>query len=207
VNELPTPSYITVANEVRAEITIKRSVFMACCVPVTSKQGAMDTLARLRTEFHTAVHHCWAYRLGATGMDYRMSDDGEPSGSAGKPILFCLQRSELTNTMIVVARWFGGTKLGVGGLARAYTEATQAVLALAERLPIIETVPLAIHCGYDDVAVVTEWLEVHGLAIAPLYADSVAFEVEVPMAMVERLRADITERTHGRAGFQILHVA
>ncbi len=207
MNELPSPSHITIAHEVRAEITIKRSVFLACIIPVRSKQGAMDTLARLRSEFHTAVHHCWAYRLGASGMDYRMSDDGEPSGSAGKPILFCLQKSGLTDTMIVVIRWFGGTKLGVGGLARAYTEAAQAVLEIAERKTVVETVPLAIHCGYDDVSVVTEWLESHGLTIAPMFADSVSFEVDVPTMLVDRMRSDLTERTNGRAGFQVLHAA
>lgn len=164
----------------------------------------MDELARIRTEFHTAVHHCWAYRLGASGMDYRMSDDGEPSGSAGKPILFCIQRSGLSDVMVVVARWFGGTKLGVGGLARAYTEATQAALALVERLPVIETVPLAIHCAYEDVSTVTEWLSEHGLPIAPLFADSVAFEVNVPVEQVDRLRTELLERTNGRVGVQVL---
>lgn len=202
---LITPSsYITIAREVRFEITIKRSVFLACCFPIQSKQGAMDALSCLRTEFHTAVHHCWAYRIGATGMEYRMSDDGEPSGSAGKPILFCLQKSGLSDVMIVVARWFGGVRLGVGGLARAYTEAAQGALAVVERVHVIETVPLSIHCGYDDVSVISTVLDERNLDIAPVFSDAVIFEVNVPKDHVSEITNVITERTGGRAGVRLV---
>ena len=102
----------------------KGSKFIAIAVPVSSVDGAMDMLSAIRKEYHDARHHCYAYRIGFEGEEYRINDDGEPSGTAGKPIYGQLLSFDLTNILVVVVRYFGGTKLGVSGLIRAYKSAT-----------------------------------------------------------------------------------
>lgn len=196
---------MTVRGEKRAEITIKRSLFLACLLPVSNKSAAMAALDERRAEFFNANHHCFAYRLGRTGMEYRMSDDGEPSGSAGKPILFCLQRSGLSDALVVVVRWFGGVKLGVGGLARAYSEAANAVLALAESVPVVRRTAMTVHCGYDDVQRVTSVLELYDVIPQPFFADSVVFEVMIAESQADECTARIVDATSGRAGVSRRH--
>ena len=121
--------YHTVSSQTQFEITIKRSVFRAFLVSVQTKQQAQEFLDSLKREYWDAVHHCYAYRLGPLGLESRFSDDGEPSGTAGKPLLFALQRSKLSDCMVVVVRYYGGVKLGVGPLARAYAESAQGAIA------------------------------------------------------------------------------
>ncbi len=118
----------TINTRSRIENRVRGSRFIATAIPISSREHVSEAIDDLRKEFWEASHHCYAYQLAPDGSDYRFSDDGEPSGSAGKPILLVLQRAELLDTLIVVTRYFGGTKLGVGGLARAYGEAAADVL-------------------------------------------------------------------------------
>src|SRR5689334_10565916 len=97
-------------------------------MPVESKEHATAEIERVRKEHWDATHNCYAWRLAPDGLQYRFADDGEPSGTAGKPILHSLQQRDLVNTLVVVTRYFGGTKLGAGGLARAYGDAANAAL-------------------------------------------------------------------------------
>jgi uncharacterized YigZ family protein len=196
-------SYLTVVGETRTEITIKRSVFIGCCLHVQNKPAALDYVDQLRAEFHDAVHHCFAYRIGATGMEFRAVDDGEPSGSAGKPILFAMQKATVSDAIVVVVRYFGGIKLGVGGLARAYAEAATTVLTTAPRAVVTPTTSMTVFCTYDDIARVTGLLEELGLTVKPTYADAVTFDVEVPHSLVDRLRHEVLERTNGRGGTSV----
>lgn len=109
-------------------IGIKKSVFIGSCGPITSKEGAERFLQQIRTTFPKAGHYAYAYRLGPTAGYESMSDDREPSGTAGHKILFVMQRREITDTMVIVTRYYGGTPLGRGGLARAYAGACAEVL-------------------------------------------------------------------------------
>ncbi len=102
----------------------KGSKFLSYAFPVFSEEEIKEHIHRLREEYYNARHHCFAWQLGTDGARYRANDDGEPSGTAGKPILGQLNSHELTNILVVVVRYFGGTKLGVPGLIRAYKEAT-----------------------------------------------------------------------------------
>lgn len=163
----------------------------------------MAYVERLRKEFFDAVHHCFAYRLGQHGLDYRMSDDGEPSGTAGKPILFCLQKAQLTDSVVVVVRYFGGIKLGTGGLARAYSEAATDALASCPRRKVVRTRPLSIFCTYDDIARITGLLEELDIPFLPIYADAVTFDVDVPQSQVDFVIAQVTSRTNARAGYSL----
>lgn len=108
------------------------SKFLAFAFPVTSEQQVKEHLAALRKEHHGANHHCYAFRLGADKQFFRSNDDGEPSNTAGKPILGQIQSNDLTNVLIVVARYFGGTLLGVSGLIAAYRGAAADAIANAK---------------------------------------------------------------------------
>ena len=195
------PPYESVRGEAKSEITIKRSVFSAYIAPCTTKEEALGFLDRIRNQHADAVHHCYAWRIGPHGMEYRMSDDGEPSGTAGKPLLFALQRANISDAIIVVVRYFGGVKLGVGPLARAYSESAQAVIHAGELFTVQPMVHITIHCMYDDVNTITHLLEEVNARFTPNYADSIAFDVDVPEERLDELIAEVISRTNARAGY------
>ena len=127
--------YHTIDKESVAEFKDRGSKFLAYAFPILSADDFKKRLKALKEEHPKAVHHCFAYRLGTEGTAFRSNDDGEPSGSAGKPILGQLDSKHLTNAAVVVVRYFGGTLLGVPGLINAYKTATSLALQLT---PIIE---------------------------------------------------------------------
>jgi uncharacterized YigZ family protein len=132
--------YHTVARPASAEIKIKKSRFIAEVETVKSASDAQEILKSIRKKEHAATHHCYAYRIGISGQEeFKYSDDGEPGGSAGKPIYDCLLGRELTNTIVIVTRYYGGTKLGTGGLARAYSDAARRVLAKSGKKTVFIT--------------------------------------------------------------------
>lgn len=136
-------SYFTIDQESVAEFTDRGSKFIAYACPIISIEAFKGFLLRLKKEHPKAVHHCFAYRLGLDGNLFRVSDDGEPSGSAGRPILGQIDSRELTDTAIIVVRYFGGTLLGVPGLINAYK--TAAALALQ----VVPTVQKQIEDVYE----------------------------------------------------------
>lgn len=192
---------LTIRHECRHEITIKRSRFIAYLIPITGRDDATMVLERLRKEYWDAVHHCYAYRVGEHGLEYRMSDDGEPSGTAGKPILFALQQHRLTNVICVVVRYFGGVKLGVGPLARAYADSVKEVIALASLSPIVPTEQIAVFCSYDDVSRVIDLLTEAEAQFTISYTEAVRFDVTVPAHRSTFICDELISRTNGRAGF------
>jgi uncharacterized YigZ family protein len=143
--------------ESRAEIREKGSVFLAVIGPAADEAAAKAFLARLEKEFPDATHHCWAWRLGVPARE-RSADAGEPAGTAGMPILQVLRGAGLADVMAVVARWFGGTRLGKGGLARAYAGAAREAL---QGLPValrVPTVRVAVEVPYEKVGAVKRLL-------------------------------------------------
>jgi uncharacterized YigZ family protein len=126
-----TDEYTTIAAAAHAETKVKGSRFLALLAPAESADAAVAVLDSVRKARHDASHHCFAYRLGPDGSRERFSDAGEPSGTAGRPILHALQHAGLSDVVLVVTRYFGGTKLGVGGLRRAYADAARAVIGQA----------------------------------------------------------------------------
>jgi len=150
-------SYRTPLAESRAEIREKGSVFLAVIGPAADEAAAKAFLDRLEKEFPDATHHCWAWRLGVPARE-RSADAGEPAGTAGVPILQVLRGAGLADVMAVVVRWFGGTKLGKGGLARAYAGAAREAL---QGLPVavrVPTVRLAVEVPYEKVGAVKRLL-------------------------------------------------
>ncbi|MBA4240092.1 MAG: YigZ family protein [Sphingobacteriaceae bacterium] len=121
-------TYLTIEKPTEAIFKDKGSKFLAFAYPVENDQQIKEILNQLKKEHHTANHHCYAYRLGADKMNFRANDDGEPNNTAGKPILGQIQSNDLTNVLIVVVRYFGGTLLGVSGLINAYKNSAADVI-------------------------------------------------------------------------------
>ena len=141
-NNVPAaPGYYTsVENGAMAEFRDKGSRFLGYTFPVNNQQDFKDRLADIKKEHPKATHHCFAYRIGLTGDQWRVSDDGEPSGTAGRPILGQIDSRQVTNVMIVVVRYFGGTLLGVPGLIAAYKSAASLALQVTQLVqkPVLE---------------------------------------------------------------------
>ncbi len=125
-------SYLTIAAPAEAYNRERSSKFLSYAYPVENEEQIREALDELRKRYFDATHHCYAWRLGPEGESFRANDDGEPSGTAGKPILGQMLSQGVTNCLVVVVRYFGGTKLGVPGLIAAYKEATQEVLAASQ---------------------------------------------------------------------------
>ena len=131
-------TYRTISKPSEGIYKDRGSKFIALAFPVKDEESVKENLERVRKMYHDARHHCYAYRLGFDKQTYRVNDDGEPSGTAGKPIFGQFLSNDLTNILVVVVRYFGGTKLGVGGLIKAYRSA--AAEALDEELFVTKKV-------------------------------------------------------------------
>lgn len=188
----------TLVRPHRVEIEkVKGSRFLADAAPASDEAGALAVVDRVRAELPDATHHCWAYRL--EGGRERADDDGEPRDSAGAPILRHLQGADLADVVVVVTRWFGGTKLGRGGLVRAYGAAAAAVLDAApiEARPVVTA--FALRHPYDLSGAVDAVLAAHGVTVvASDYGHDVVLRVTVPRSAAAAFVDDLAEATAGR---------
>lgn len=151
--------YQTIQQPALAEYKDRGSRFLAYAYPVATVDDFKERLQELKKEHPKAVHHCFAYRLGLDGNNFRSSDDGEPSGTAGKPILGQIDSKGLTNVLIVVVRYFGGTLLGVPGLINAYKTAASMALQLTPVVQKPVTERIKIHFDYTKINDVIRWLK------------------------------------------------
>ncbi len=192
----------TVAAPVRFEgERVKGSRFVADLAPVADEAAAAAFVAGVREAFGDASHHCWALRLGADPdrVRERADDDGEPRDSAGAPILRHLAGADLIDVVCVVTRWFGGTKLGRGGLVRAYGDAAAGAIDAAEVVVHVPTTRLVVTHGYEDTGAVDGVLHRHDAdVVAEDYADDVTRTVEVRAELADDLRRALREATAGR---------
>ena len=141
-------TYQTIRESVTGSFRDRGSKFLGFAYPVTTEEQVRECLALLKKQYHDAHHHCYAWALGSDRSLYRMNDDGEPSGSAGKPIYGQILSKNLSDLLIVVVRYFGGTKLGIPGLIKAYRSAAMDALDKAEVVTRTVTIPYRIRCGY-----------------------------------------------------------
>lgn len=151
--------YQTISGESTGEFRDRGSRFLGYAFPVTSPDDVKKHLQSLKKAHPKAVHHCYAYRIGTDGLQYRANDDGEPSGSAGRPILGQIDSAELTNVLVVVVRYFGGTLLGVPGLINAYKTTTTEALAKAPRTEKWIEKNVEIHFDYPAMGEVLHLLK------------------------------------------------
>lgn len=198
-----TTEYRTVYEGGEEEIVEKKSRFIAAVKPVSAEDEALAFIESVRKRHWNATHNCYAYVIGERSELARCSDDGEPNGTAGKPMLDVLQGEELRNTAVVVTRYFGGTLLGTGGLVRAYAQAVKAGLASSVIITKIRGVKLRIGTDYTGLGKIQYILGQKGLKIlGSEYADNVKLEVLVPEDAVEAVRSDITEGSSGQASME-----
>lgn len=144
-------TYFTIAAESRGQYRDKASRFIALAFPVSGEEDVKLKLDGARKAYYDANHHCYAYRLGPSGETYRVNDDGEPSGSAGRPIHGQILSKGLSDTLVVVVRYFGGTKLGIPGLINAYRSAAEEALANAVKIPKTLTDRLEVKFEYPKM--------------------------------------------------------
>jgi uncharacterized YigZ family protein len=152
-------TYLTIAQPAEGIFRDRGSKFLGFAFPVKSTEEIAAHLEQLRKDHHSARHHCYAWRLGADHAAWRVNDDGEPSGTAGKPIYGQIQSSDLTNVVIIVVRYFGGTLLGVGGLINAYRAATHEAIANAQIIEKHITEIYRVEFPYDAMNTVMKILK------------------------------------------------
>jgi uncharacterized YigZ family protein len=209
-----TEPYRTVAERARIAFEVRGSEFIGHVGPAASVEAAEAFVDAIETEYADATHNVPAYRVPATPPEERSpekqspngnvmireyaSDDGEPSGSAGKPALNVLQGRELRNVVVVITRYYGGTNLGVGGLVRAYGRATREAIDAAGVREEVPHTQLTMTCAYDDSGTVRGILESADASFEADYDVDVTFEVRVPVADAAELADRLRSATSGR---------
>ncbi len=197
------PEYKTVYRGGEGEITEKKSRFIANVVPVSSEEEAEEFIESMKKKYWDARHNCYAYIIGERGEIKRFSDDGEPGGTAGKPILEVLSGEGVTNAAIVVTRYFGGTLLGTGGLVRAYGAAAKAGLSASAVINKIPGMRLSITTDYTGLGKIQYLLGQRGITVLDtVYTDKVEMEALVSLKEGAAVKAEITEGTNGQAVLQ-----
>lgn len=172
--------YKTIENICEGEITEKKSRFIATVYPVESEEAAIELIEAHKKKYWDARHNCYAYIIGKNSELMRFSDDGEPSGTAGKPILEVIKGSELTNVLVVVTRYFGGVLLGTGGLVRAYSSATLTGIAAGRILTVRLMHKYCIRLDYSLIGKIKYFLNSENIEIVnEIYESDVAIEILV----------------------------
>jgi uncharacterized YigZ family protein len=191
----------SLAGPTRHEMEVKRSRFLCQATAVENAEAALAFLRAVSVA--DATHNCWAYRIGD---DYRSSDDGEPSGTAGRPILAAIDGQGLDAVVAVVTRWYGGVKLGAGGLVRAYGGCAAECLRLAVRVQRVRMIEARLRCGFDDLGTAHALLAQH-LAEKRgerFDAEGAELSLEVPQNGFETLQAAVREASRGRIDLRAL---
>ena len=195
--------YKTVYRGGQGEIEEKKSRFIANIHPIASEEEALAILARTRKQYWDARHNCFAYTVGKNFELQRCSDDGEPSGTAGRPILDVLLREGIHNCIVIVTRYFGGTLLGTGGLVRAYQKSTQEGLKNCTIIEKMQGHELAICSDYNDIGKLQYLTAKNQIAVIDtLYTERAELHVMVPEQQLSSFLADVTECTSGRADIE-----
>lgn len=181
---------------VEAKIEIKKSIFIANLIPVTSIQEAQDALKSISKKYYDATHNCYSYIIGKDATVYKYFDDGEPSQTAGIVIYNCLQKNNLTDVICIVTRYFGGIKLGAGGLVRAYANAASEAVSTASISEILEYASLVIEFDYTYTTQVLKLLASEE-KVAQEYKENVKLEFKIPITKIDQYKVDLINLTNG----------
>lgn len=192
--------YITFAREGESRIEISKSVFIGNSAEVESAREAEEFVAKIRAKYPDARHVCYAWRVSGETFMQKYSDDGEPSGTGGMPILNVLDKKEITNGVITVTRYFGGILLGKGGLVRAYTDSAAEAVKASGLVSVTEGEIYSISMGYDMSEKLIYALTQAGWCVKnPEYGECVKVGVVCPAVKGEELQAFVKDRSFGRA--------
>ncbi|XYJ11486.1 IMPACT family protein [Telluria sp. B2] len=186
----------TILAPVHHELLIKKSRFIACVQPMADRAGAQQVVASLRAQHPGAAHVCWALLAGGQSAAV---DDGEPSGTAGRPMLDVLRHQDLEGVLATVVRYFGGVKLGAGGLVRAYTDSVAQALLQAEKVAIVRKTILRCSAPYPLEGLVRREIEAAGAVLLDVaHSDEVSFAFSLPEQAAAAFTARLNEAGHGR---------
>jgi len=186
----------TILTPVHHELLIKKSRFIACVQPMADRAGAQQVVAGLRARHPGAAHVCWALLAGGQSAAV---DDGEPSGTAGRPMLDVLRHQDLEGVLATVVRYFGGVKLGAGGLVRAYTDSVAQALLQAEKIAIIRKTVLRCSAPYPLEGLVRREIDGVGATLLDVaHGNDVVFAFSLPEAAAGAFAARLNETGHGR---------
>lgn len=183
-----------IKNETRAETIIKKSRFIACAAPIDNQDDARVFIANIRKEFSDATHVCTAYRLGENPAIEHSNDNGEPSGTAGMPILEAIRSNNLTDTCVCVVRYFGGIKLGTGGLGRAYNGSAISVLKAAQKVEYVPCDIYSLTYPYALSGTIENYIRHYGTLLNTTYGQEVTILFTLP---VKDPITEIQNLTHG----------
>ena len=184
------------------EIVEKKSRFIATVLPVDQEEEALEFIEKMKKKYWNATHNCYAYVIGERHEIQRYSDDGEPGGTAGRPMLDVLLGEDIHNVAVVVTRYFGGTLLGTGGLVRAYSSATKAGLASSVIITKIPGFKLRISTDYTGLGKIQYILGERKIPVLDtIYTDKVEIELVLPAAQKEQVTDALTEGTNGKVQF------
>ena len=190
----------TISSLVSYEEDIKKSRFQAFAVPVENEQAVKDFLEQYKDI--STTHQCWAWKIG---HNVRFNDDGEPSGTAGRPILATIEGNELTNILVLVNRWYGGVKLGTGGLVRAYGGTAGQCLLLAEKIELIEKKKVHFACQFNEWSIFQYELNSQQIEFNEQYtANGVIVQAFLQVHQIKALRLKIQDITRGREALKIV---
>ena len=196
--------YKTIIKNSTGEITEKKSRFIADMFPVESEEEANAYIEQVRKKYYDARHHCFAYVLNEEPVLERFSDDGEPGGTAGKPILDVIKGAELKNTLIVVTRYFGGTLLGTGGLVRAYTASSREAVQAADIVTRTFGYKMIISTDYTGLGKIQYILCQEGIPVLDtLYTENVDIVTFVPDTREKEITNKIIEATNAKSSIKI----
>ncbi len=197
--------YFVLASPGEGEFTDRKSRFIGHAMPISGEAEAAVLIDQIKRKYWDARHNCYAFVTGENGEISRSSDDGEPSGTAGRPILDCITGAELRGVLIVVTRYFGGTLLGTGGLVRAYTQAAKEALAHADIRHMQAGSRIEINVDYNSAEKLRRSLETDGVRIEDTaYTDSVKLTVIVSAPLLEQMLDIVTQVSSGRAEVRVL---
>ena len=200
----PTVEFISIANEFRHEYVVEKSRFITTVYPCSTEEEAQAFIGRINKEFWDARHNCTAFALGPKQEQQRSSDNGEPSGTAGKPMLEVLKKTGITNIAVVVTRYFGGIKLGAGGLIRAYSHSVAETLRLAPKeLHTIRT-ELQTTIDYALYGAVERHLQDAQLHYEASFGEQITLTILVVPNDVERIQKELQDMSHGAATCNVL---
>ncbi len=185
----------SIALPVHSELLIKKSRFLGCVEPISDRAAALARVAQLRAEHPGANHVCWALMAGGHSA---ANDDGEPSGTAGRPMLEVLRHQSLEGVLATVVRYFGGVQLGAGGLVRAYTDAVAQALVIADKVPIVAMGTLCCRIPYALEGWLRRELEAHGAHLQQVdHQSDVMVTLSVPSDQASSLRSRIDDASQG----------
>jgi uncharacterized YigZ family protein len=204
MNPIPYDEYLTIRSLVRDKIKVEGSIFIATAIPIDREESAESWIQKISKEFFDATHHCFAWRIKKAGQEsFKYSDAGEPRGTAGKQILSAIESEKLYNVLVIVTRYFGGVKLGTGGLSRAYRLCAQTALQKSEKVTRWITAEITLSYPLSMTGKVNQIFSKYGVRVEDLsFGNYAVARIQTRMSLLETIKKALVEATNGQVRFK-----